>query len=310
VSLTPSERERVLSPRLVGELSRFRLTARRRVAGRYAGAHASKRFGSSLDFADYREYVAGDDPRRVDLAVYQRLGRLLVKLYEAEDEAAVRVVIDLSASMGFGRKATAAREMAAALVALAANGQDRVRLLVAGATRDGATVPVEAGPWLRGPSALPAAELQLLALAPPAADDRDAPPGRADLVTALRRAHGEGPRGPVVLVSDLLFDGWEETLRTLAAGRGDALLVHVLGRDDLEPAERGDLRLVDAETGEDVEVAIADDELEAFARRRDAWLGTVEALAGRHGIGIARLVDDRSVEDVVLTTLRELGVVA
>jgi uncharacterized protein (DUF58 family) len=304
------ERDRVLSPRLVGELARFRLTVRRRVAGRFAGAHASKRYGSSLDFADYREYVAGDDPRRVDLAVFQRLGRLLVKLYEAEDEAAVRVVVDLSASMGFGRKATTAREMAAAFVALAANGQDRVRLLLVGGRRGDDPVAVDAGPWLRGPSALPAAELQLLAVDAATPFRQAEAPGRPDLVTALRRAHGEGPRGPVVLVSDLLFDGWQDVLRTLASGRGDALLVHLLGHEDLDPTERGDLRLVDAETGDEVEVAIADDELEAFAVRRDAWLAEVEEVAGRHGIGVARLVDDHRVEDVVLTTLRRLGVVA
>lgn len=304
-----ADRERLLSPRLVGELARFRLAARRRVAGRYAGAHASKRFGSSLDFADYREYVAGDDPRRVDLSVYQRLGRLLVKLYEAEDEAAVRVVVDLSASMAFGRKARSAQEIAAAFAALAANGQDRVRVLVTGASgRTGDTV--DAGPWFRGPNALAAVEHRLLAFAPPDHDGGEEPVGRPDLGAAIRRAHGEGPRGPVVLVSDLLFDGWEDVLRGLAAGRGDALLVHLLGRDDLDPPERGDLRLIDAETGADVEVGIGEDALDAYAAVRDAWLADVDATAGRHGVAVARVVDDTPVEELVLTSLRQLGVVA
>src|SRR5688572_9637283 len=96
-----------------------------------------------------------------------------------------------------------------------------------------------------------AVQHRLLVTAPPAvADD---PPGRAHLVAALRQAHGEGPRGPVVLVSDLLFPGWEGVLQALAAGRGDAVLVHVLGREDLDPAVRGDQRLVDAETGDTTE---------------------------------------------------------
>jgi uncharacterized protein (DUF58 family) len=304
----PATRQRILSPELVARLVRFRLLAKRRVQGRYAGAHASRRFGSSLDFADYREYVRGDDPRRIDLAAYQRLGRLLVKLYEAEDEAAVRVVVDLSASMGFGRKADVAREVTAAFAALAANGQDRVRVILAGAA---SATAVDAGPWFRGPTALPAVEHRLLAVRPSdPATDGGSPPGRADLVLAVRRAHAEGPTGPVVLVSDLLFDGIDEVLRTLAAGRGDALVVHVVGREDLDPSERGDLRLVDAETGEDVEVGIADDALDAYAAARDAWLAEIEEGAGRHGIAYARVVDDASIEDLVTSTLRALGVVA
>ena len=305
--MSPTTRARILSPELVARLARFRVIAKRRVQGRYAGAHASKRFGASLDFADYREYVRGDDPRRIDLSAYQRLGRLLVKLYEAEDEAAVRIVVDLSASMGFGRKAQVAREVTAAFAALAANGQDRVRVLLAGATP---TTPVDAGPWFRGPTALPAVEHRLLSVRPAdPASGADAP-GRADLLTAVRRARGEGPTGPVVLVSDLMFEDAGDVLRALASGRGDALVVHVLGREDLDPSERGDLRLVDAETGLDLEVGIAEDALDAYAEARDAWLADTEALCGRHGIGYARVVDDEQVEDLVLTTLRALGVVA
>ncbi len=113
-----------------------------------------------------------------------------------------------------------------------------------------------------------------------------------------------------MLVSDLLFAGWEPTLRTLASGRGDALLVHLLGREDLEPTVRGDLRLVDAETGRDVEVGIADDALERFRERRDAWLAEVAAVAGSHGIAHARMVDDADVTDLLLHDLRALGVVS
>ncbi|MBW3664642.1 MAG: DUF58 domain-containing protein [Actinobacteria bacterium] len=293
---------RLLSTDLVAGLSRFRLQARRRVAGRYAGGHASRRFGSSLDFADYREYVAGDDPRRLDLPAYLRLGRMLVKLYEAEDEAALRIVLDRSASMTFGDKLSAAQQVAAAFGVLATNGQDRVRLIAA----DGDAVA--AGPWLRGPSAPYALEDQLLAAV--SAVGGDEPAGRPDLVAALRRAHGEGPTGPVVLISDLLFDGWDEVVRTLAAGRGDALLVQVLGRDDLDPPERGDLRLVDAETGEEVEVGIAEDTLRQHAEVRDAWLDAIAEACGRHGVVLSRLVDDEPVDRLVFEALRRLGVVA
>jgi uncharacterized protein (DUF58 family) len=279
---------------VVARLGRLRLGGRRRVEGRFAGAHASRRYGTSLDFADYREYVPGDDLRRIDLHARARLGKTLVKLYDAEDEAALRVVVDLSASMGFGDKPRAAREVAAALAVVAGGGGDRVRVLLAGAA-------VDAGPWFKGPAALPQVEARLLA----AAGAR-----QTDLPAALRRAHGEGPRGPVVLVSDLLFDGWEAVVAALGAGRGEAVLVHLLGRTDLEPDVRGDLRLADAETGAEVEVGVAEHALQAYAATRDAWLDDVARTCGAHGVAYARLVDDEPVEPLVAVRLTGLGVVA
>lgn len=300
--------EPLLPPELLAQLARFRLANRQRVQGRYAGTHRSRRYGSSLDFADYREYVPGDDPRRVDLPAFQRLGKLLVKLYEAEDEAALRLVLDRSASMGFGTKTRVANELAAAFTALAGAAQDRVRVLLVGGT-DGATITsVDAGPWFRGPRALAAVGQRLLASSAPR--DDDAPTGRAHLAAALRQAHGQGPRGPVVLVTDLLFEGWEGTLRALSGGRGDAILLHLLGREDLDPVLEGDLRLVDAETGTSVEMAIDEKSLAAFRVRRDAWLSDVEEACGRLGIAYARVTDDAQIADVLLRDLRSLGVVA
>lgn len=287
---------RILPPDLVARLGRFRLAGRHRVEGRFAGAHASRRYGSSLEFADYRAYVAGDDPRRVDWHAHARLGRLLVKLFEAEDEAALRVVVDLSASIAFGAKLRRVREAAAALATVAAAGGDRVRLLCAGDRLD-------PGPWYRGAAALPVIERRLLSAR---ADGRDP----AVLVEALRRAHAEGPRGPAVLVSDLLFDGWDAAVRALAAGGGDAALVHVLARSDLEPAVEGDLRLVDSETGEEREVGVSARTLDAYGAARDRWLDELNRACGVTGVAYARLVDDESVEDLLTLTLTRLGVVA
>lgn len=284
--------ERVLAPATVARLSRLRLATRRRVQGRFVGAHPSRRFGSSLDFADYRPYVPGDDPRSVDRHAYARLGRLLVKLYEAEDEAALRVVVDCSASMGYAAKAAKAREVAAAFVAVAASGGDRARVILAGER-------VDAGPWLQGGTALPAAERRLL-------DASFA--GVADLEAAVRRARGEGPRGPVVLVSDLLMGGWEEAVAALAGT--DATCIHVLGRDDLEPSLDGDVRLVDAETGVELEIGADERALAAFASARDGWLAAVDRAAGTRGVALARMVaDGADIEALLAVELARLGVI-
>jgi uncharacterized protein (DUF58 family) len=285
---------RLLSPALVGRLGRLRLAGRRRVAGRFAGEHPSRRHGSSLDFADHREYAPGDDPRTVDRHAHARLGKLLVKLFEAEDETALRIVVDCSASMGFGAKALRAGEVAAGLAAVACGGGDRVRVLLAGSE-------VDPGPWYRGAAALPVLERRLLA-APTG--------GSADLRAALHRARSQGPRGPVVLVTDLFTEDWGEVVTAMAVGGGDAVLVHLLGRDDVDPALDGDLRMIDAETGEECEVSAGAPALTAHARARDGWFDEVDRRCGGLGVTVARFIDDEAVEDLLTLSLARLGVVA
>lgn len=284
----------VLAPATVAKLGRLRLAGRRRVEGRYSGGHASRRYGSSLDFADYREYVAGDDPRHIDVHANARLGKRLVKLYDAEDEAALRVVVDLSGSMGFDGKLQAACEVAAALSVVATGEGDRVRLVLAGDVPD-------PGPWFRGGASLPAIDDRL---------QSSQTGGTADLQAAIRRAIGEGPRGPVVLVSDLLFEGWEAVLDDLALGRADTCLVHLLGRGDIDPVLDGDLRLADAETGAEVEVALSDAARAAHAERVNEWQARVRQSCGSRGIAYARLIAGEPVEHFLLSVLPAAGVLA
>jgi uncharacterized protein (DUF58 family) len=84
----------LLEPELLGRLEQLQLGTRRRLAGRFTGEHRSPRKGTSLDFADYREYQRGDDPRRIDVGVWARLDQLLIRLYEASDDLTVRLLVD------------------------------------------------------------------------------------------------------------------------------------------------------------------------------------------------------------------------
>jgi uncharacterized protein (DUF58 family) len=204
-------------------------------------------------------------------------------------------VLDLSGSMGFGAKLAAAQAVAAGFAVVATGGGDRIRLLLSGANG------VDAGPWFRGGVALPAVDARLGAVVAA---------GVSDLPAALARAVGDGPRGPVVLVSDLLFDGWEASVDALGLGRADTCLVHVLGRSDLEPDLDGDLRLADSESGAEVEVGVAGAALSDYREIVARWRRGVRAACGARGIAYAPLVDDESVEDFFLVRLPATGLVA
>ena len=118
----------LLPATLLAELERLQLRTRRRLAGRFAGEHRSPHFGTSVDFADYREYHPGDDYRRIDYPLYARTGHLFIRLFEAEDDVSVRLVLDRSASMGFHGKLDQARRMAAAIGFVALLRRDTVTL--------------------------------------------------------------------------------------------------------------------------------------------------------------------------------------
>ena len=116
----------LLEPALLARLERSQLGTRRRLAGQLAGEHRSPLRGSSLEFSDFRPYAPGDDVRRIDPHVYARLDQLLVKLFEAEDDLTVRLLVDTSASMGHGGKLLAAKRLAAALGFVALVRRDSV----------------------------------------------------------------------------------------------------------------------------------------------------------------------------------------
>ncbi|WPD18638.1 DUF58 domain-containing protein [Thermaerobacter composti] len=124
-----------LDPATVALLNRLRLLGRRPLAGRMAGPHRSRRKGSSLEFADYREYVRGDDPRRLDWRALARLDRPYVREYADERDRTVHLLLDGSASLGFGGKDRRLRELAAAFAYVALRHGDRVEVtLLRGAT--------------------------------------------------------------------------------------------------------------------------------------------------------------------------------
>jgi uncharacterized protein (DUF58 family) len=301
----------LLPPRLLGQLGQHQLVPRRRIAGRYQGGHRSVRTGASVEFADVREYVAGDDPRRVDIAASRRHGRLQVTLTEAEDDAAAQLVVDASASMG-GERWEAAARLVAGLAVLGA--RDGVRVWAA-SRRDGEDTLVAR--TARGAAALAAVTAVLEDVAPPVVAPLGSPTdgaaptaaGRPDLLGALGRAVTSSARGPLVLISDLLFPDWVPLVDRLAAARADVLVLQVLGVADLDPVITDDLRLVDAESGVEVEVSSHEHVLAAYRAVLDAHLDAVTAACARRGAAHLVVRADEDPAEVLLHRLAVAGFV-
>jgi uncharacterized protein (DUF58 family) len=256
----------LLDAELRGRLERLSLQSRRRVTAQWSGRHSSRHKGESLDFADYREYVPGDDFRRIDHNLWARLGVLLVRQFEAEEELPLKVVVDTSASMGFYRKLETARRLAAMMTYLGLAGGDRVQLVgIPGPSQQ----PIRLGPAGRHLSRWPHLESWLESLTAE---------GALPLGPAMRRLAGEGPnRGSIILLSDLMTPDWRSAVDGLGVGAGGVVL-HILGQEELDPQLAGDLRLADAETGSEVPVSTSE---ETMRRYRAALEGFAQEAAGR-----------------------------
>src|SRR5579859_2149884 len=141
----------LFEPGLVKVLESLTLAGRRVPSGKTAGQWRSRASGSSVEFSDYRTYAPGDEFRRIDWNAYARLERLFVRLYRAEEDLALAVVLDASASMAWGKpsKGRLAAQLAGALALIALHSGDRVQVA---ACREGGVD--ERLPALRGQAAV------------------------------------------------------------------------------------------------------------------------------------------------------------
>lgn len=281
----------LLSAELRGRLERLSITTRRRVVAQWAGRHSSKHKGESLDFADYREYVPGDDFRRIDHNLWARLGVLLVRQFEAEEELPLKVVIDTSNSMGFYGKFETARILTAMISYLGLAGGDRVQLLAIPGDGDRS---VRMGPSGRHLSRWPVLESWLEDLAPG---------GAGPLAPTLRRLAGEGPgRGSIVVISDLFSDDWRAALDGLGLSAGGVVL-HVLGAEELDPDLAGDLRLADSETGREMPVSTSEDTMRRYRLALEAFATEAAGRSRRAGLDYVLVPAAEDAAEQVLAAL-------
>jgi uncharacterized protein (DUF58 family) len=303
----------LLTPELLRRLEQFQLLAARRAKSSVRGERRSRARGQSVEFADYRNYVHGDDFRYLDWNLYGRLERLFLKLYEEERELPVRIFLDASESMTFGepRKFDFARQVAAAIGYVALSGFDRVSVIpFPDLARDSNTDPgasiaeraargalrsvrgkKSAIQFLRNLSALTAG-------------------GAATLNEALRRGALEARHaGLAVVLSDFLDPAGYESGLTALVGRGFQVdLVQVLSPDELSPGSFGDLRLVDSETGATQEVTFGRFRLKAYRQTVQNFVQRLREYCQARGINFFTASSNTDLQDLLLKQLRKAEV--
>ena len=288
----------LLSPELLAQLERLELVTRKVFRGRMKGERRSRRRGQSVEFADFRNYVPGDDLRFIDWNLYARLEKLFLKLFLEEEDLHFYALIDASASMDFGEptKLHFAKQLAASLGFIGLCRADRVKIEALGAAR------TQPGPVLRGRQSL----WRMLEYV-----ERVEPGLNLPLATSVKdfclRNSG---KGILVLISDLMDkSGYESALRFLLAQDLDVYVIHVLSPEELEPAVKGDLKLVDCEDHDIAEITVSRPLLDRYRRTLAAFIDGAREFCTRRGIKYLMTSTQTPVDQLVSNYLRQRGLV-
>jgi len=288
----------ILDDEFLAKIEQLRLVSRKVIIGRIRGERLTKKRGQSVEFADYRQYVSGDDLRFLDWNLYARLDRLFLKLFLEEEDLHVYLLVDASRSMGYGdpSKLDYARKVAAALAYIAVANYDRV--VVGGFGGEELSL---VGP-LRGKHQI-LRVLDFLAGLEAQGHTALAPVFKRFALTHRRR-------GVVVLISDFLDkDGYEDALRYFLAADQDVFVLHVLAKEELEPTLVGDLKLLDMEDADTTEITISGPLLKAYRRTVEGFCGGLKSYAAGRGMNYLLASTAVGFDVLVLDYLRRRGLV-
>lgn len=288
----------LLDPQLMSQLERMELVSRKIFRGRMKGERKSKRKGQSVEFADFRNYVAGDDLRTLDWNLYARLDKLIVKLFLEEEDLHFFTLIDSSPSMGFGdpTKLQYAKQLAAALGFIGLIRSDRVVIESLGQSVH------QRGPVLRGRRGVWRMLDTLNAMEPNET---------VSLVDGVKRfcLRNQG-KGIVVLITDLMDkEGYGAALRYLVARRVDVYVMHVLSQEEIDPDVKGDLKLVDCEDQDAAEITVSAPLLARYKKTLDAFTRGAQDFCSRRGMHYLLAHNQLPVKDLMSNYLRRRGLI-
>ena len=295
---TTEKEKPLLDSKFLARLEQLELVSRKIFLGLMKGERRSKRKGQSVEFADYRNYVKGDDLRFLDWNLYARLDRLFLRLFMEEEDLHFYLLVDNSLSMDFGTptKLHFARQVAAALAFIGLVNMDRV---VIEAFNERLTQSL---PAVRGRRSL-FRVLDFLQKLEPA--------GPSNLREALRAfSIKSSGKGVVVLLTDLMDKGgYEDALRYLVARQFDIYVIQILSQEETDPEIVGDLKLVDVEDNDEAEITVSGPLMERYKQNLAAYQSGIQQYCNRRGITFLFTSNQVPFDRLVLTYLRQRGLV-
>ncbi len=293
----PDDRSALFDDQFLKKLEYLYLVSKKLFAGHVRAERRTKKVGSGIEFADHRAYTAGDDFRYIDWNLYGRMDKLLLRLFEEEEDLSIYLLLDTSTSMRIGEPASKLHygmKLCAALCYIGLANLDRVSIVPFSSRLHDRLPPARGkGRIFKVFDFLRAVEAG----------------GVTDLGACLARFVQEHKRrGMAVVISDF-YDplGYQDGLNVLRYHKFEPFVIQLYDKKEVDPPLHGDLTLIDCETGEPKEVTVSAALLEAYRREHEKYCNELSQFCTQRAVPFFRTHTAVPFDDLVLRIFRSGG---
>lgn len=294
--IAPKVEEDLFDDEFQRKLEMLAIVAKRVFSGAMRAERRAKKIGSGVEFADHRDYTAGDDFRYLDWSVYQRFDRLLIRLYEEEEDLSIYFIVDTSSSMGFGdgEKLRQAKRLCAALAYVGLANLDRISIVTATDEISGRM------PTTRGKARIFRIFRFLTSIRAN---------GTTDLGDAMRTFVAQHKRRGLAVVLSDLYDpaGFERGINVLRYNKFEPFVLHIVDPRESKPDLKGDVRVYDCETGEEREVTVTAKVLERYRYAYEEYLEEIQRFCVQKQVAYFRADVNTPFDELILRVFRRGG---
>lgn len=285
--------ERIFNEDFFSKLNKINLNINLKLSSGTQGGRKSKAKGVSVEFSDYREYMHGDDFRRIDWNAYGRFDKFFIKVFMEEREGIFNFFLDTSKSMDYGKenKKNMALKIVAALSYVALNNLDRVNINLL----DSGNIQV-----LKEVSGSRAFQRIIKDLENISFD------GTTSLTQSIRKRPIKN-KGVSIVVSDFLdnlgLKDLEEALKYLAFKKQEIILIQVLALEEIKPELNGEITLIDSETNENIKISLTPNLIKEYEKTLYSYKKSIENLVKKYNGKFISVNSSMEIEEVILGEL-------
>lgn len=297
-------KKRILDDQFISRLERLSFQMQQSMRGFFGGNHRTKSYGQTVEFADFREYVLGDDIRHIDWNLYSRFEKHFIKLFVDERQMATQIFMDCSASIfkADNQKAAFMLKAAASIGYLSIHSMDKVSFYTMHEARSDNISGLITSKDAFYRSLIKLEDIEFT--------------GDVDIERAIISTPSIGSNdGLTVIISDFLTDSnWKKAVDYLLFKKREVLLIQILSEEDINPKFSGRMRLLDMEAidvldDRNLRIKITKGHLQAYQEALKDFREDIKSFANKRGVHFISVLSDERIEKFIFQRLAMIGTV-
>lgn len=294
--------KRILDDQFLHRLENLTFQTTKPMRGFFGGNHKTNAYGQTVEFADFREYVLGDDIRHIDWNLYSRFEKHYIKLFVDERQMHTKIFLDCSASLKKidDQKANLMLKIAASIGYLTIHNMDRLSYYEMHESTAKNLVGLITSKQGFYKSIEPLENIQFK--------------GSVDIESSILSVKNSSNDGLTIIISDFLTDSnWKKAVDYLVYHKREVLLIQILSKEDIQPKFSGRMRLMDVESidlldDRNLRMNITKGHMQAYQAALSDYLEDMKTFCSKKGVHLIQTTSDEAVEKVVFKELLKVGI--